>query len=165
MFSNFAADEIKIVKEAPMGDDKVEKDYERITSFLNLILGLCVAAMVGLLIPTVIPGSRLPISLPFTLTEEHSELSFSRQIVILAGCSGAILILQLIGLWKHNCKYFHRAMKILTAIILAFALLTIVSAGRKILKNPHILKSNVSSLSFAGNLSLRWNAWCSGSTI
>lgn len=114
---------------------------DRLTPFLNLILGIDSGAMVYLLITHYNPGGfQLPAKLPFNLQPPHHEMSFGCQVLALAGCAAVILIVHAIGLWKHQSQRYQKNVR-RTAVLLLAATLTIIgSAGYKIVKNPGLLK-------------------------
>jgi hypothetical protein len=122
-------------------NDKNKDPNDRITAFLNLLLGIDSGAMVYLLITHYNPGGiMLPATLPFTIPPPHYQLSFSWQISVLAICAAAILIIHVVGLWKYQSQRYWLVVRKIAAIILVLTLIDIGTAGYKIVKNSELLK-------------------------
>src|SRR5204862_5628463 len=111
---------------------------DRITAFMNLLLGIDSGAMAYLLVITHHnPGGfRLPGTLPATITPPHHELTFGWQVLILALCAAAILIIHAIGLWKPQSQRYHQIIRVVALFVLAATLTATGTAGFKIVKNP-----------------------------
>jgi hypothetical protein len=116
-----------------------EESEDRVTSFLNLLLGIDSGAMIFLLISRFDPGGiQLPASLPLDIPPPHHELSFGWQVVALGICAATILILRAFSLWKY--RKYKRIARYFSVVILTVTLVTIGTAGCKVLKNPELLK-------------------------
>ena len=115
---------------------------ERITSFLNLLLGIDSGAMIYLLITHYNPGGavQLPAKLPFTFAPPHHELSFVCEVAVLALSALAILIIHAISLWKHQSQRYWNIVRRISVLVLAATVIAIGAAGCKIVKNPGLLK-------------------------
>ena len=121
--------------------DPFKESSERTSAFLNLLFGIDSGAMVYLLITQYNPGGiTLPATLPFTIPPPHDELSFGLQVSVLAICTGMILVIHAIGLWKHQSQIYWLCVRRIAVVILLCTLVAIGMAGCKIMKNPELLK-------------------------
>lgn len=117
-------------------------DSDRITSFLNLLLGIDSGVMAFLLvIARYNPGGfQLPATLPVKIQSPHHELAFGCQVLALALCATAILIIHAVGLWKHQSQQYQRYISRIAVFLLAVTLIAIGTAGWEIVKDPGLLK-------------------------
>ena len=115
---------------------------DRLTSFLNLLLGIDSGVMAFLLvIAHYNPGGfQLPATLPITIQPPHQELAFGWQVLALALCATAILIIHVVGLWKYQAQRYQKNVRRIAALLLAVTLIAIGTAGWKIVNDPGLLK-------------------------
>ena len=115
---------------------------DRLTSFLNLLLGIDSGVMAFLLvIAHYNPGGfQLPATLPATIQSPHHELTFGCQVFALALCAATILIIHAFSLWKHQSQRYQKNIRGIAVLLLAVTPITIVTAGLKIVNNPGLLK-------------------------
>ncbi len=116
---------------------------DRITSFLNLLLGIDSGVMAFLLvIAHYNPGGfQLPATLPIGIQSPHQELTFGWQVLALSLCATAILIIHAVGLWKYQAQRYKKNSRRIAVLLLAVSFIAIGTAGWKIVNDPGLLKA------------------------
>ncbi len=115
-----------------MTDLEHDSAERRITSFLGLLFAVDSAALVFFLV--VRQGGQLPAKLPFRL---GPYLPFEVQVLLLAGCAGAILVFRALALGRPD--WLICIGRWVAWCVLAVTLFAIATGGMKILGDPRLV--------------------------